>query len=441
MKAFFSISFNTIRNAIATVTSRRKLIDLAAIPLYRNAAYLMMVTAVTSLLGFFFWMIVARYYSEAEVGYSSAIISAISLLAMISMAGLNSLLIRFLPQAEKPQELINSCLTLSGIFSVVIAVIFVAGLGFWSPALSFIKDNTIFALAFIVFTLFWALSTLLNTTFIAKRRAGFTLSKAVIFSVLKIPLPILFVVYFGSFGVVASWGIALAVSVAISLLFFLPKAQKGYKPVPTLNAGLIKDTWRYSAGNYVTNLISSSLGFILPIMVINLLDSSQNAYFYIAWMISSLLFAIPRSVSQSLFAEGSHFEDKLRENIVKSLKFTFLLLIPSIVILLLAGKFLLLAFGHSYSLNALMMLRILSISSLPVAINSLYTSILRVQGRLKELMTISGLITIPVLLTSYLIVPEVGIIGIGYAWLGAQTILAIYIILSKKLLPKQQHNI
>jgi len=135
LKAFFSISLNTIRSAIVTVTSKRKLINLAAIPLYRNAAYLMMVTAVTSLLGFFFWMIVARYYSEAEVGYSSAIISAISLLAMISMAGLNSLLIRFLPQAEKPKELINSCLTLSGLFSIVIAAIFVAGLGFWSPAL------------------------------------------------------------------------------------------------------------------------------------------------------------------------------------------------------------------------------------------------------------------------------------------------------------------
>ena len=437
MKAFFLVTFNTVRRATATITSKRKLIKLAAVPLYRNAVYLILTTAITSLLGFLFWMIVARYYSEVEVGYSSAIISAISLLAMISMAGFNSLLIRFLPHTEKRQDLINSCLTISGLFSIVIAIVFVAGLDFWSPALSFIKDNTIFAIAFIIFTLFWTLSTLLNTTFVARRRAGFTLAKAVIFSVLKIPLPILFVLYFRSFGVVASWGIALIVAVAIALLFFMPKAQKGYKPVPTLNAGLIKDTWRYSAGNYVTNILSASLGFILPIMVVNLLDSNQNAYFYIAWMISSLLFTIPRSISTSLFAEGSHFQDKLRENAIKCLKFTFLLLIPSLVVLTIAGKYLLLAFGQSYSLQALNLLLILSISSLPVAINSLYTTILRIEGRLKELMAISGLVTIPVLLVSYLIVPEIGIIGIGYAWLGAETILSAYIIVSKKLLPKK----
>ena len=441
MKSFLSLSFNILRSTIATVTSRRKLIKLAAVPLYRNAVYLILNTAITSLLGFFFWMIVARYYSEVEVGYSSAIISAISLLAMISIAGFNSLLIRFLPQAEKPQDLINSCLTISGLFSIVIAIIFITGLDFWSPALAFIKDNTIFTLAFIVFTSFWTLSTLLNTTFVAKRRAGFTLAKAVIFSVLKIPLPILFVLYFRSFGVVASWGIAIIVAVAIALLFFMPKAQKGYKPVPTLNIGLIKNTWRYSAGNYVTNILSASLGFILPIMVVNLLDSSQNAYFYIAWMISCLLFTIPRSISTSLFAEGSHFQDKLRENAIKSLKFTFLLLIPSLVILIIVGKYLLLAFGQSYSLQALDLLWVLSISSLPVAINSLYTSILRIEGKLKELMAISGLITVPVLLVSYLIVPEIGIIGIGYAWLGAETMLSAYIIISKKLLPKKQHHI
>jgi Polysaccharide biosynthesis protein. len=56
--------------------------------------------AVMALCGFFFWMVVARFYTEAEVGYSSAIISAISLLALISMVGLNTSLIRFLSHAE-----------------------------------------------------------------------------------------------------------------------------------------------------------------------------------------------------------------------------------------------------------------------------------------------------------------------------------------------------
>jgi len=417
-----------IADAIDTITSRRKLKQVVTTPLYSNAFYLMLNTAVTALCGFFFWMVVARFYTEAEVGFSSAIISAISLIVIISLVGLNTSLIRFLPQADKPQELINSCYTLSGLVSLVVAGIFIVGLGFWSPALTFVRQNAIFTTAFIIFALLWTLSNLVDYTFIARRRAGFVLSKNTIYSVLKIPLPILFVLFFRTFGIVASWGIAITVALAISIFLFLPGVQKLYKPAPNLSLGLIKDMWRYSGGNYLTNLLGSSPAFILPLMVVNLLGAEQNAYFYVAWMIPTLLSAIPAAVSQSLFAEGSHFEDKLKENVAKSLKFTFLLLVPAVTVLILVGKWLLLAFGQSYSLNALKLLWILSLSSLPLAINHLYTSILRVKSRLKELMAIWGFIALAVLLVSYLIMPASGIMGIGCAWLGAQAAVAIYVL-------------
>jgi len=397
----------------------------------------MLNTAVMAFCGFFFWMVVARFYTEAVVGFSSAIISAIKLIAIMSLVGLNTSLIRFLHQADKPQELMNTCYTLSGLVSLVVASIFIAGLGFWSPALAFVRQNAIFTAVFIIFVLLWTLSSLVDSTFIAKRRVGFVLSKNTIHSVLKIPLPILFVLFFRTFGIVASWGIAMAIALAVSLFLFLPRVQNPYKPVPTLRPGLIRDMWRYSAGNYLANLLSSSPRFILPLIVVNLLGAEQNAYFYIAWMIASLLSAIPAAVSQSLFAEGSHFENKLRENVVKSLKFSFLLLVPAVIVLILVGKWLLLAFGQSYSLNALELLWILSLSSLPLAINHIYTSILRVEGRLKELMVIWGFIALSVLLASYLIMPAAGIMGIGYAWLGAQAAVAIYILASRKLLPPQ----
>ncbi len=420
--------FKVIIEAIEIATSRQKLKQVVTTPLYSNAFYLMLNTAVMALCGFFFWMVVARFYPEAEVGFSSAIISAISLIAIISLVGLNTSLIRFLPQADKPQELINSCYVLGGLVSLVVASIFIVGLGFWSPALAFVRQNAIFTAAFIVFALLWTLSSLVDYTFIAKRRAGFVLSKNTIYSVLKIPLPILFVLFSRTFGIVASWGIAIAVALAISLFLFLPRVQKLYKPAPNLRLGLIKDMWRYSGGNYLTNLLASSPPLILPLMVVNLLGAEQNAYFYIAWAIAGLLSAIPGAISQSLFAEGSHFEDKLRENVTKSLKFTFLLLVPAVIVLVLVGKWLLLLFGQGYSLNALRLLWILSLSSLPLAINHLYTSILRVKSRLKELMAIWGFIALAVLLVSYLIMPATGIIGIGYAWLGAQAAVAIYVL-------------
>ncbi len=420
--------FKVIAEAIDIITSREKLKQTVATPLYSNAFYLMLNTGVLALLGFFFWMIVARFYTEAEVGFSSAIISAISLLALISMVGLNISIVRFLPHADKPQDLINSCYTLSGLISLAVAGIFLAGLGFWSPALAFVNQHAVFASAFIVFTILWTLSGMVDFTFVARRRADFVLSKNTIFSVLKLPLPILFVLFFHTFGIVASWGIAAAVAVAVSIFLFLRRVQDSYKPVPTLKLSLLKDMWRYSGGNYLASLFAGCPAFILPLMVVNILGAEQNAYFYIGWMMAGLLFAIPRAVSQSLFAEGSHFEDKLRENVTRSVKLTYLLLVPAVIVLILAGKWVLLVFGQSYSLNGLHLLWVLSLSSLPLAINSIYFTILRVTGRIKELVAIWGFIALSVLLASYLIMPVTGIIGIGYAWLGAQAVVAIYVL-------------
>jgi O-antigen/teichoic acid export membrane protein len=145
-------------------------------------------------------------------------------------------------------------------------------------------------------------------------------------------------------------------------------------------------------------------------------------------MMAGLLFAIPGAISTSLFAEGSHFEDKLKENVTKSVKFTYLLLVPAVIVLVLVGKWLLLAFGQSYSANALHLLWVLSLSSLPLALSYIYTGILLVTGRIKELIAIWGFIALGTLLASYLVMPVTGIVGIGYAWLGAHTIVAIYVL-------------
>jgi O-antigen/teichoic acid export membrane protein len=395
-------------------------------PLYRNSFFLMANTVVTAGLGFFFWMVVARFYTEAEVGWGSAIISAISLLALLSSPGFGAALIRFLPKAEKPQDMINTCFTIGGVISLVLSVIFVAGLDIFSPALAFIRHNIIFAAAFVLFVLVQTLSGMMGSVFIARRRADFSLYKNTIFSLLKIPLPILLVLFFHTFGIAASWGVATAVALTVALFFFVPRVQPHYRPVPGLNPGVISGMWRYSAGSYPARLFDAAPALILPVLVVNLLGAEQNAYFYVAWTIAGLLFAIPGASARSLFAEGAHFEADLRGNVAKTLKFVFILLVPAVIVVLLVGKWLLLLFGASYSASGLMLLRVLSIAVLFFGVNSIYTTTLRIEDRLRELTLILGFITLATLLGSYLVMPRAGLLGIGYVWLAVQGAVAIY---------------
>jgi len=398
-------------------------------PLYRNSLFLMATTAVTAGLGFFFWMIVARYYTEYEVGVAAAIISAVKLLALISTLGMDIALIRFLPKAREPGEMINSCFTVCGIVALAVSGIFIAGLNLWSPAIVFVREKAMFLLAFIIFAVGWPLSGIVDSVFIAKRRAEFALAKNTIFSLLKIPLPIILVLFFHAFGIVSSWGVAIGIALIISLFLFLPRVQERYKPVLRIKLNIIKDIWKYSAGNYFVSIFSTAPSLVLPIIIVNLVSAEQTAYFYVAWMISTLLLAIPFAVSTSLFAEGVHSEEELAANARRSLRFILLLLVPAIALLVLLGKWLLLLFGESYSSNALTLLWILGFSSLFTGMNSIYYTILRVRGRIRELLMIRALIAITVLVASSLIAPTVGIVGIGYAWIGAQGLTSIYVML------------
>lgn len=396
------------------------------IRLYRNAIYLILNMALMSLFGFIFWIIVARFYGEDAVGFSAAIISAMALIAALGGLGLSNALMRFMPRARKAEDLINTCFTISVPVSLVFAAIFLAGLDIWSPILGFVSGNLIFAAAFVTFTLATVLYRLVEATFVAKRRAEYIVIKNIVFSVIKIILPVIFILFFHAFGIFASWGVALTISLFISIYILLPKVQRGYKPKPTLNLNMFKKLWRYSGSNYLANLLSYAPAHVFPIIVINLLGPTDNAYFYIAWTMATFAFTIPTAVAGSLVVEGSHYEERQAEFIKKSFVFTFILLIPTVILFIFAGKWLMLVIGENYSIYSLGLLQILAISSLPLTINRIYGAILRLNYRLKELMIIAGFVAITWLTISYYTIPISGIIGIGYAWLGTQVLLAGY---------------
>lgn len=428
-----------VGDILDTVGSRERLRQIIATPLYRNALYLILNSAIDAFFGFFFWIAAARFYSESEVGTSSAVISAVNLLALLSMVGLNFSVIRFLSQAQRPRQLINSSFTLTGLLSLVAAGFFLAGLGWWSPALTFIRQNTIITLNFLAFAVLWVAATLTDSVFIAKRRAGFVLIFNTITGLLKVALVIALALVSYTFGIIASWTTGLVVALAISLFLLLPRVEAGYRPVPNLKAGQVKGFTRYSLRSYVAALLSRGPTMVLPILVLNVLGTESNAYFFIAWRIAELLFAIPWAISQSLFAEGSFSPRTIKENVTKSIKFTLILAVAATVLFIVSAKWLLLAFGQNYSDNALHLLWLLSLASVPLGISHVYIGVLRVQDRLREMVIIRGVVAIAVPVLSLLVMRANGIMGIGHVWLGLQSAVAIVSIVRLRTLVSRSH--
>ncbi len=419
-----------IGEIVGLATSRERLGQLWRVSLYSNAVYLMLANAASALLTFGFWIMVARFYSLEDVGIASAIIAAAGLLAVLSYGGLGAGLIRFLPGAGVNARLmINTVFTVGVVASIIASLIFAAGLGLWSPTLLFLRGSPIYLTAFVLFAIAANLWTLAQETLIAVRRTGFVLAQNLIFGLLRIILPIPLAAFFHSFGIFASWSVSLGVAFLVTVFLFIPRVVTGYRPSPAFRPGILKGILRFSLANYLSMLFITAPGLILPIMVLNLRGAEENAYFYIAWAVAAVLNMIPNGPAFSLFAEGSYDDKTLRLNARRALKMTYLILAPAVVLTLAIADKLLLLFGDLYSQNGTTLFRILAISALPHAINVIYLGINRVQKNLRVIVSLPIFLAAVTLVLSYILLPRMGINGVGIASLISQTFIALMIVI------------
>jgi len=394
-------------------------------------------SGVTAGSGFIFWILAARLFPAEEVGLTSAILAVAGFLVTLANFGLDYGLVRFLPNSgQQSNSLVNSCFAIGGLTAIIASLIFLAGLHLWSPDLIYLRQNPLFLVSFVFIAAGWTAYTLLHNVFVAHKRAAFTLLEGIIQGITKLILIIIFAVFAYKFGIFASWGTGFVVAAIIGLFIFLPQVQKGYRPSFTINKGIISQMARFSLANYLAGLIAKVLVFVLPLMVINLLNAEQNAYFYMAYgVVSNALFFIPTGISLSLFAEGSHNEDGLDQDVRKSLKFSFIILVPLIIIIFLFGDKILLIFGKAYSEEATRLLQILAFAAIPGTVNTIYLYKMRVEKKMNQVVNLTILRVFIIIGLSYLLLPILGIMGAGIARLIGSAIITL-IILSEFLLRK-----
>jgi O-antigen/teichoic acid export membrane protein len=195
-----------------------------------------------------------------------------------------------------------------------------------------------------------------------------------------------------------------------------------------LKTDIIKEMGSFSLNNYVANLFWSVSGFALPVMVVNLLGTEQNAYFYISWAIASVLLVIPTAISTSLLAEGSSDRPHLSQQTARSYKLFLITIIPTVLLAYLLGDKILLVFGQEYSDNATRLLQILAISALPYGINLIYFNVKKVQLKMKGVIWLSLVVAAVTLMLSYFLIQQIGLEGVGLAWLSGNSVVALWIV-------------
>lgn len=355
--------------------------------LVKNGFFLLASTATQGVLGAAFWLLCARLFTVAEIGTATALISATVLLGYVSLLGLNSSVIRFLPNASDPNAEINNGILLSSVVSIVLASGYVLLLPSLAGSLAFVRHSILYAVGFVAFSAMTALVLYTDAVFIARRSAKYNLYvDGLAQGGTKLVLPVA-LVSAGAFGILAATGIAATADVVLSIILMI--TVLGYRPRLRLHPGAIRQALGFSSANYFANILNLLPTLVIPIAIINRLGARAAGFYYVAFSVANLLNAIAYSTSQSLFAEGSHGDQDKRVLARRSARLLAAVSIPAALLVALVAPFVLSVFGRQYGTHATSTLVVLALGLLPVSAFSWATTLLRVNGQLKALVVSS----------------------------------------------------
>jgi O-antigen/teichoic acid export membrane protein len=408
-------------------------------------------TVVTAGLGYIFWALAAHLFTSREVGIGSAVISLCSTAALFTYLGSSAILIERLPARERSSAwtnaLVRVCLVTAGVTVVVTACAV--------PVLLTSSDYRLFFSAWppilvaVAGAAAWTLVNLFGAAFIAARRAGRFLSIQSLISVAKLLLILPFAtVGVGAMGLVEAWVASAVLGVAVGATWLVPRMGLGRRPGlrphrrVDIGPGFRPRQYRQARhrrasappssgsvlhllGQHMTSVGGAVTPLALPILVVFRLGVTQNAYFYITWMMGAAFFMISPSVSQAVFAEGVRAHSDLRSVVTRALRVIVVILIPVMVAMTVGGKFILGLFGPSYAATGYALLILLAISALPDAVSNVAVAVFRVTNRLGYSTVLNLGMLVVTLVGAWVLMPPLGIAGVGVAWLSAQTLGAI----------------
>ncbi|MFY9194196.1 MAG: oligosaccharide flippase family protein [Methanoculleus sp.] len=374
-------------------------------PLIRNSFFIMASSFIAAGFGFFFWMIAARLYSQADVGIATALMSSMGLLILISRLGLDQSVIRFFPQRDK-NRVLGTAIVVPTAVALGAGVVFVAMVDVIAPDLVVVRTVAPLYLGFLgAYSITWILEGAFNA--IRKSEYYFVLNLLYGSRILFL-LPLVFL---GAMGIFSSFGLSFVLG--LILAFFLLR-RCSIHPTPGVDQTFLREAWQFSAGAYVAGMLMAAPNMVIPIMVLNVLGAESTANYYITYAIVSILFMIPYAFTTSLFVEGSH-GGEMKKSVFRTLASMFALLIPAIVGISLLGESILNLIGKDY-IEGITLLRVLALSAVFVSICQTFISIAKVRNDIRSLIIISGFVSVALLGLGYTLMHRFGLIGMGYAW-------------------------
>lgn len=420
--------------AVHVADGRQRLASLWQQPLQRTGHLLVVNSVLNAGTGMAYWLLAARLNPPGVVGISSAAISAMMLLAGATQLNLMSAILRFVPTAGPAAgRMIRGAYLIGSVLAGLAAIGFLTGLRHWAPSLTGLLAPGVGAVSFVIATMCWSVFVMQDTALVALRRPGAVPVENLAFAVGKIILVVALSLAVPAAGVWFSWAGAMILAVAGTTGYLFLRAVPAFaaaSPPGTQRVASARDLIRYIGPDYAGGLAYLAATSLTPLLVLDLTNPRQSAAFALAWQICVALYAVPIAFGQSLVAHGASEHERLDEYHRQARRQTMRLVLPAVAAVIIFAPLGLRLFGGWYAGHSMVTLRLLALSAVPNVVVALAVSRARVARRMTTVVTVLMGLTILVLGLTVVLVPRLGIVGGGIAWLGGQLVIAVAVIAS-----------
>ncbi len=397
-------------------------------------------------LGLVFWVVAARQYSSANLGLAAAAIATMVLLAELSQLGLRSDLVRVLPRAgEDGRRLAVQSYGLTVLVAIVLASIFIAGIGLWAPALLPLRQSVFTSALFIISTALLVVYLLDEGAMRGLGMASWLPVEASFLGLSRIALlvPLAGVGgWLGDFGPLVSF-VAPGLVIAGALGFVVHRAlrrQPGTAVVADLAVPRLRSAERSldamlsnTRFDWAANATRQGATGVLPLLVLASEGGSGTAYFFVAWILACAVYRLSASMGEALAANPSPNHSNPQHQSVHSDLLGMAFAAPLVIVAILATPWVLRAFGVEYVDEASTLLRVLLVGAIPNVVTRTHVSRLRTERRGGVVLGFELALGLSTLFLAWMLLRLWGLIGVGLGWLVALSLAAAYVMAAESV--------
>ena len=352
--------------------------------LLESAALLAVGTGVAAVLGFVYWLIAARAFPAAAVGYAAAAISLMNFIGHLGEFGLGALMMGEVKKFESPHRFIASGLLVAALCSAAFGLAYAAlntllGLDFGNIARGYT------ALAFALGCGLTSLTLVLDQALVGLSRSPAQALRNVAFAVCKLALlaaaPLLLAhSRLDETTILVSWLLGQLASILL-LAACAPDAARRLLGRPKLS--LLGPHVRDTLAHHGLNMANFAPGLLLPSLVVMVISPATNAAFYAAWTLINVAYLAPASLAQVVYAVGAEDRAELARRLRVSLGISMGAGVGVAIVCLVGAPFILSLFSPAYVPVASESLQLLGFSVFLIAIKYHYVAVQRVHNQMK----------------------------------------------------------